>query len=43
MWDQRYRAIEFAYGKDPNDFLVQIAQDIPIGRLQNHFNRSCNF
>ncbi len=33
MWDQRYRAKEFSYGKEPNDFLVQIAQDIPKGRI----------
>ncbi len=33
MWDQRYSTKEFAYGKEPNDFLVQIAEHIPKGRL----------
>ena len=33
MWDQRYSAKEFVYGKEPNDFLVQIAEHIPKGKI----------
>lgn len=31
MWDQRYAADGFAYGAEPNDFLVEHAHRIPEG------------
>jgi len=31
MWDERYSAKEFAYGTEPNDFLVQMADRLPKG------------
>lgn len=33
MWDQRYGEEGFAYGTEPNDFLVQVADLIPPGRV----------
>jgi SAM-dependent methyltransferase len=33
MWDQRYSETDYAYGKQPNDFLVQMADRIPRGRV----------
>ncbi|MFC1614434.1 SAM-dependent methyltransferase [Gemmatimonadota bacterium] len=32
MWDQRYSADEFAYGKEPNDFLVELLPVLPRGK-----------
>lgn len=33
MWDQRYTAPGYAYGKEPNDFLSQVSARIPRGRV----------
>lgn len=33
MWDQRYSASEYAYGKAPNDFLAARFAGIPRGRV----------
>ena len=33
MWDQRYSAQEYVYGKEPNDFLVSVASEWPPGRV----------
>lgn len=33
MWDQRYSAEEYAYGKDPNEFLANSAGNIPKGKV----------
>ncbi|MCW8983617.1 MAG: class I SAM-dependent methyltransferase [Gammaproteobacteria bacterium] len=33
MWDERYSGHEYAYGKEPNDFLVKMQHYIPAGRV----------
>jgi len=33
MWNERYSQAEYAFGKQPNDFLVQVIQQIPTGRV----------
>lgn len=33
MWDERYAAPGYAYGKEPNDFLRQVSNRIPRGRV----------
>lgn len=33
MWDERYSADEYAYGKEPNDFLREHARLLPMGRV----------
>lgn len=33
MWDQRYSAEEYIYGKDPNEFLANAIGKIPKGRV----------
>jgi len=33
MWDERYRAEEYAYGKTPNEFLEANVSSIPKGRV----------
>lgn len=33
MWDQRYAAPGYAYGKEPNDFLRQVSDRIPRRRV----------
>ena len=33
MWDERYSADEYAYGKEPNDFLREHASLLPAGRV----------
>ena len=33
MWDQRYGGLEYAYGKNPNDFLKSMAHTIPKGKV----------
>jgi 2-polyprenyl-3-methyl-5-hydroxy-6-metoxy-1,4-benzoquinol methylase len=33
MWNQRYSQPDYVYGKTPNDFLVQVADHIPQGRV----------
>ncbi len=33
MWNERYSQTEYAFGKQPNDFLVQVIQQIPKGRV----------
>lgn len=33
MWDQRYSADEYVYGKDPNDFLANAASNLPKGKI----------
>ncbi len=33
MWDERYSQAEYVYGKNPNDFLVNVIQQIPKGRV----------
>lgn len=32
-WDERYSESEFAYGTEPNEFLVEAIQHIPKGRV----------
>jgi len=32
MWDERYSGDDFAYGTQPNDFLVATANALPVGR-----------
>ena len=33
MWDQRYGGKEYAYGTEPNEFLVAMAPRLPMGRV----------
>lgn len=33
MWDERFSEPGFAYGTEPNDFLVSVADRIPAGRV----------
>jgi len=33
MWDQRYSAEEYIYGKDPNEFLANAVSKIPKGKV----------
>ena len=33
FWDDRYRADEYAYGREPNEFLVEHAARIPRGPI----------
>ncbi|NJR61789.1 MAG: class I SAM-dependent methyltransferase [Cyanobacteria bacterium CRU_2_1] len=33
MWNERYSQAEYAYGKHPNDFLVEVVQQIPKGQV----------
>jgi SAM-dependent methyltransferase len=33
MWDERYSDDEYAYGKNPNDFLVSVVDQLPVGRV----------
>jgi SAM-dependent methyltransferase len=33
MWDQRYSADEYIYGKDPNEFLANAVGNIPKGKV----------
>ena len=33
MWDERYRAEEYAYGTTPNEFLVENVRCIPKGKV----------
>jgi 2-polyprenyl-3-methyl-5-hydroxy-6-metoxy-1,4-benzoquinol methylase len=33
MWDQRYSADEYIYGKDPNEFLANAAGKLPKGKV----------
>lgn len=33
MWNERYSQPEYAFGKHPNDFLVQVIQQVPKGRV----------
>ncbi|MCP4928081.1 MAG: SAM-dependent methyltransferase, partial [Gammaproteobacteria bacterium] len=33
MWDQRYAASDYVYGTEPNDFLRQQVQHIPMGKV----------
>jgi len=33
MWDERYSDEEYAYGTEPNDFLVEAAHYLPSGRI----------
>jgi SAM-dependent methyltransferase len=32
-WDERFAGEEYAYGKDPNEFLASVADRIPPGRV----------
>lgn len=32
MWDQRYAGEDYAYGKQPNDFLVKAFDQLPVGK-----------
>jgi 2-polyprenyl-3-methyl-5-hydroxy-6-metoxy-1,4-benzoquinol methylase len=32
MWDERYSGEDYAYGTEPNDFLVSVAGELPRGR-----------
>jgi SAM-dependent methyltransferase len=32
-WDERYGAEEYVYGTEPNDFVVEVADRIPAGRV----------
>ncbi len=33
MWDQRYSSEDYAYGTEPNEFLVAMAPRLPAGRI----------
>jgi len=33
MWNERYSQLEYAFGIQPNDFLVEVSQQIPSGRV----------
>ena len=33
MWDERFSEPGFAYGTEPNDFLVSVADRIPRGKV----------
>lgn len=33
MWDERFSSDDYAYGKEPNDFLVEWAHSLPLGRV----------
>jgi SAM-dependent methyltransferase len=33
MWDERYSADEYIYGKDPNEFLANAVNNIPKGKV----------
>lgn len=33
MWDERYNSDEYAYGKEPNDFLKKVVGTLPSGRI----------
>lgn len=33
MWNQRYNQPDYAFGKKPNDFLVEVMEQIPKGRV----------
>jgi SAM-dependent methyltransferase len=33
MWDERYSADEYIYGKDPNEFLANAASNLPKGKV----------
>ena len=33
MWDERYSAEEYVYGKDPNEFLANAVDKIPKGKV----------
>lgn len=33
MWDKRYSSEEYVYGKQPNDFLLSVIEQIPKGRV----------
>ena len=33
MWDQRYSGEAYAYGTEPNEFLVAMAPRLPLGRV----------
>jgi SAM-dependent methyltransferase len=33
MWNERYSQPDYAFGKYPNDFLVQVIEQIPQGRV----------
>jgi 2-polyprenyl-3-methyl-5-hydroxy-6-metoxy-1,4-benzoquinol methylase len=33
MWDQRYGGEDYAYGTEPNEFLVAMASKLPMGRV----------
>jgi SAM-dependent methyltransferase len=32
MWDKRYDTNDYVYGKDPNDFLASVVDEIPAGK-----------
>lgn len=32
-WNERYQTRDYAYGKEPNDFLRQISPDLPPGKI----------
>ncbi|SCA55979.1 Methyltransferase type 11 [Candidatus Terasakiella magnetica] len=33
MWDERYNSDDYMYGTQPNDFLVQMADQLPKGKV----------
>jgi len=33
MWDERYSSLDYAYGTEPNDFLVAACPQLPPGRV----------
>jgi len=33
MWDERFSQPEYVYGKNPNDFLASVFEQIPAGRV----------
>ena len=33
LWDERYSQVDYAFGKEPNTFLVSVARQIPPGQV----------
>jgi len=33
QWDERYSEPGYAYGTEPNDYLLAMARDIPLGKV----------
>ena len=36
MWDERYSGETYAYGTEPNDFLIEMSGQLPTGQVNCH-------